>query len=54
VAFVRCTTTRGGLTENRKKAEQIKERVQQDMQQARLRGFGKALLYTESQVFEGI
>jgi len=37
--------------ENRKKAEEIKERVQQDMTQARLRGFGKALLYTETQVF---
>nr|CAD2188412.1 unnamed protein product [Meloidogyne enterolobii] len=36
--------------ENRKKAEEIKERVQQDMTQARLRGFGKALLYTETQI----
>jgi hypothetical protein len=37
-------------TENRKKAEEIKERVQQDMTQARLKGFGKALLYTDIQV----
>jgi hypothetical protein len=38
------------LAENRKKADEIKERVQQDMSQARLRGFGKTLLYTEQQV----
>ncbi|CAK5112750.1 unnamed protein product [Meloidogyne enterolobii] len=50
VAFVRCPATRGMHAENRKKAEEIKERVQQDMTQARLRGFGKALLYTETQI----
>lgn len=49
VAFVRCPSTRSHLVENRKKAEEIKDRVQQDMGQARLKGFGKALLYTESQ-----
>ncbi|KAI1728631.1 amino acid permease domain-containing protein [Ditylenchus destructor] len=47
VAFVKCATTR---MSERKKAEEIKERVQQDMSQARLRGFGKALLYTDVQI----
>uniref|UniRef100_A0A914GWH9 Uncharacterized protein n=1 Tax=Globodera rostochiensis TaxID=31243 RepID=A0A914GWH9_GLORO len=50
VAFLRCSSTRSNVLENRKKADEIKDRVQQDMAQARLRGFGKALLYTESQM----
>uniref|UniRef100_A0A183BX78 SLC12 domain-containing protein n=1 Tax=Globodera pallida TaxID=36090 RepID=A0A183BX78_GLOPA len=50
VAFLRCSSTRSNALENRKKADEIKDRVQQDMAQARLRGFGKALLYTESQM----
>uniref|UniRef100_A0A915DII6 SLC12A transporter C-terminal domain-containing protein n=1 Tax=Ditylenchus dipsaci TaxID=166011 RepID=A0A915DII6_9BILA len=47
VAFVKSASTR---VSEKKKAEEIKERVQQDMTQARLRGFGKALLYTEVQI----
>lgn len=30
---------------------QVKERIQRDMLQARLRGFGKTLLFNENQVF---
>ncbi|KAF7637866.1 hypothetical protein Mgra_00002569 [Meloidogyne graminicola] len=44
------TATPGMHAENRKKAEEIKERIKQDMTQVRLRGFGKVLLYTEDQV----
>lgn len=47
VAFVNSNGVHG---EDKKKAEAIKEHVQKDMEQARLRGFGKALIYHEDQV----
>ncbi|KAH7727039.1 solute carrier family 12 member 5-like protein [Aphelenchoides avenae] len=47
VAFVKCNTFR---QQERAKAEDIKARVQDDMVQARLKGFGKALLFNETQI----
>uniref|UniRef100_A0A914BUW3 Solute carrier family 12 member 6 n=1 Tax=Acrobeloides nanus TaxID=290746 RepID=A0A914BUW3_9BILA len=37
-------------TEDRKKSEEIKRRMQFDMEQTRLRGFAKALIYGEDQI----
>jgi potassium/chloride transporter 4/5/6 len=48
VAFVKCANSLA--PENRKKADEIKERVQHDMAAARLQGFGKGLLFDENQV----
>ncbi|CAD5215517.1 unnamed protein product [Bursaphelenchus xylophilus] len=47
VAFV---ISNGGHGEDKKKAEEIKEHVQRDMEQAKLRGFGKALIFQEDQI----
>ncbi|KAI6179047.1 putative Na-K-Cl cotransporter [Aphelenchoides besseyi] len=47
VAFV---NSNGVHEEDRRKAEAIKEHVQHDMELARLRGFGKTLVYSEDQI----
>lgn len=47
VAFVNSC---GTLEEDRRKADQIKQHIQHDMEQVRLRGFAKTLIYSEDQI----
>lgn len=47
VAFVNSS---GSPEEDRRKADQIKEHIQNDMEQVRLRGFAKSLIYHEDQI----
>uniref|UniRef100_A0A914E5Q1 Uncharacterized protein n=1 Tax=Acrobeloides nanus TaxID=290746 RepID=A0A914E5Q1_9BILA len=46
VAFIKSSTP----NEDRKRSDEIKERIQQDMTNSRLRGFGKALFYLDFQI----
>uniref|UniRef100_A0A183DHN8 Nucleocapsid protein n=1 Tax=Gongylonema pulchrum TaxID=637853 RepID=A0A183DHN8_9BILA len=47
VALIKGSASSGA---DRAKAEEVKKRIQYDMMQARLRGFGKTLLFDENQV----
>jgi hypothetical protein len=47
VAFV---NSGGSHDEDRRKADQIKEHIQHDMQQVKLQGFAKSLIYSEDQI----
>uniref|UniRef100_A0A915BHE0 Solute carrier family 12 member 6 n=1 Tax=Parascaris univalens TaxID=6257 RepID=A0A915BHE0_PARUN len=47
VAFVKGSTSNAA---DRSKAEEVKERIQRDMAQARLRGFGKTLLFDDAEI----
>ncbi|VDK43063.1 unnamed protein product [Anisakis simplex] len=47
VAFVKGSNANAA---DRSKAEEVKERIQRDMAQARLRGFGKTLLFNDTEI----
>ncbi|KHN73130.1 Sodium/chloride cotransporter 3 [Toxocara canis] len=47
VAFVKGSVSNSA---DRSKAEEVKERIQRDMAQARLRGFGKTLIFDETEI----